>query len=68
MSGAHNVTKLINQEESRAIYMHCYDLVLNLAVGDCMKFSNIYKDTLDTLQEPRCLFVYMIYLLVKDLK
>ena len=49
MSGAHNrVTKLINQEESRAIYMHCYGLALNLAVGDCLKSSNIYKDTLDT--------------------
>ena len=49
MSGARKgVAKLINQEESRAIYMHCYGHALNLAVGDCMKSSKICKDTLDT--------------------
>jgi len=49
MSGARKgVAKIINQEESRAIYMHCYGHVLNLAVGDCMKSSKVCKDTLDT--------------------
>ena len=49
MSGIHKgVAKLINLEESRAIYMHCYGHTLNLAVGDCMKSSKICKDTLDT--------------------
>ena len=49
MSGSRKgVAKLINQEESRAIYMHCYGHALNLAVGDCMKSSKICKDTLDT--------------------
>ena len=52
MSGAcKGVAKLINQEESRAIYMHCYGHALNLAVGDCMKSSKICKDSLDTAFE-----------------
>ena len=42
MSGFHKgVAKLINQEESHAIYMHCYGHALNLAVNDCMKSSKI---------------------------
>ena len=49
MSGARKgVAKLINQEESCAIYMHCYGHALNLAVGNCIKYSNICKDSLDT--------------------
>ena len=49
MSGAcKGVAKLINQEESHAIYMQCYGHALNLAFGDCMKSSMICKDTLDT--------------------
>ena len=49
MSGAHKgVAKLINQEESRTIYMHCYGHALNIAVADCMESSKICKDTLDT--------------------
>jgi len=52
MSGAcKGVAKLINQEESHAIYMHCYGHALNLADGDCiicMKSSKVCKDTLDT--------------------
>jgi len=51
-SGARKgVAKIINQEESRAIYMHYYGHALNLAVGDCMKSSKVCKDTLDTLFE-----------------
>jgi len=49
MSGAcKDVVKLINQEESHAIYMHCYGYVSTLAVGDCMKSPSICKDTLQT--------------------
>jgi len=37
MSVAHRgVAKLINQEDSRTIYMHCYGHALNQAVGDCI--------------------------------
>ena len=44
MSGAcKDVAKLINQEESCVIYMHCYGHALNLAVGDCMKSSKICR-------------------------
>jgi len=43
-----SVAKLINQEDSHAIYMHWYGHALNLVVGDCMKSSKICKDTLDT--------------------
>ena len=37
MSVAHRgVAKLINQEDSPTIYMHCYGHALNQAVGDCI--------------------------------
>jgi len=48
MSGARKgVAKLITQEGSHAICIHCYAHALNLAVGDCMMSSNICKDTLE---------------------
>ena len=45
MSSAHKgVAKLINLEESCAIYIHCDGHVLNLAVGNCMKSSKVCKE------------------------
>ena len=38
-------------EESLAIYMHCYGHALNLAVSGCMKSSKICKDALDAAFE-----------------
>ena len=52
MNGARKgVAKLIDQEESCVIYMHCYGHALNLAVCNCMKSSKICKDSQDTAFE-----------------
>ena len=50
MSGAKTgVAKQISDnEESRAIYTHCYGHALNLAAGDSIKKSKIMYDPLDT--------------------
>jgi len=52
MCGAHNgvATKLL-QEESRALYTHCYAHTLNLAVADTIKKSKLCRDALDTAFE-----------------
>lgn len=52
MSGTRGgVAALIQQEESRAIYTHCYGHALNLACGDAVKTCSIMKDALDTSYE-----------------
>ena len=48
MSGARKgVATMIMQEESRALYAHCYGHALNLAVADTVKQSKICRDALD---------------------
>ena len=48
MRGARNgVAKQLNDEESRAVYIHCYGHALSLAAGDSIKNSKIMKDALD---------------------
>ena len=52
MSGAKKgVAAIIMQEESRALYTHCYGHALNLAVADTVKQSKICRDALDTAFE-----------------
>ena len=52
MSGArHGVATKILEEESRAVYTHCYAHSLNLAVSDTVKKSKICRDALDTAFE-----------------
>lgn len=52
MSGArHGVATKILEEESRAVYTHCYAHSLNLAVADTVKKSKICRDALDTAFE-----------------
>ena len=45
------VAKQIKEEESRALFTHCYMHLLNLAVGDVNKNSKLMKDALETPHE-----------------
>ena len=48
MRGARNgVAKQLSDEESRAVYIHCYGNALSLAAGDSIKNSKVMKDALD---------------------
>ena len=47
-SNKHGVSKLVNDLESRAVYMHCYGHALNLAAGDTLKKCKLLKDALET--------------------
>ena len=52
MSGAKSgVAVQIKNEESRALYTHCYAHSINLAVGDTMKSCPVLKDTIDNTYE-----------------
>lgn len=52
MSGSRGgVAALIQQEEPRAIYTHCYGHALNLACGDAIKTCQLMKNALDTAYE-----------------
>ena len=52
MSGSKGgVAALIQQEEPRAVYTHCYGHALNLACGDAVKKCELMKNTLDTSYE-----------------
>ena len=52
MSGARKgVVTIITQEESRALYTHCYGHALNLAIADMVKQSKVCRDALDTAFE-----------------
>ena len=52
MSGTRKgVAAIITQEESRALYTHCYGHALNLAVTDTVKQSKVCRDALDTAFE-----------------
>ena len=39
------------QEETKALYTHCYGHALNLACADAIKHTKVLKDTLDTAHE-----------------
>ena len=45
------VAKQIKEQESRALFTHCYTRSLNLAVGDAIKSSKLMKDALETTHE-----------------
>ena len=52
MRGSRNgIAKVLNDEEPRAVYTHCYGHSLNLAVGDSVKGSKIMKSSLDVVFE-----------------
>ena len=52
MSGVRNgVAKVLNDEESRAVYTHCYGHCLNLAIGDTIKKSKVMKSCLEVVYE-----------------
>ncbi len=48
----------ILQEESRAIFLHCYGHALNLAASDAIKQSKVLRDVLDTTAEISNLLKY----------
>ena len=59
MSGIRNGVKtVIQREEKRAIYTHCYGHALNLAAGDTVKKQKLLRDTLDTTAEISKLLKY----------
>ena len=45
------VATLIQHEEPRAIYIHCYGHALNLACGDAIKKCEVMRNALDTSYE-----------------
>ncbi len=52
MSGQRSgVAKRVQNEESRAVFTHCYSHSLNLAASDSIKRSKLMKSTLDTTYE-----------------
>ena len=52
MQGARNgVAKRLADEESRAVYTHCYGHTLNLAASDTLRQLKLLKDALDTTSE-----------------
>ena len=52
MQGARNgVAKRLADEESRAVYTHCYGHALNLAASDTLRQLKLLKDALDTTSE-----------------
>lgn len=50
--------KQTTDEESRAVYMHCYGHALKLAVGDAVKQSKVMRDAMDTTYEVSKLIKY----------
>ena len=52
MTGPKNgVAKLLLDDEPRALYTHCYELALNLAVGDFVKQCGLMRSALDVLAD-----------------
>ena len=52
MSGSRSgVVKLVQEEEPRAVYMHCYGPALNLACSDSVKGCQLMKDAHDIVYE-----------------
>ena len=59
MAGAKNgVAVQLANEESRAIFTHCYGHALNLAAGDTIKKNKVLRDALDTTLEMSKLIKY----------
>ena len=59
MTGVRNgVAKQISNEESRAVFSHCYGHALNLAVGDTIKQIKVLKDVFDVIYEVTKLIKY----------
>ncbi|XP_053398113.1 zinc finger MYM-type protein 1-like [Mercenaria mercenaria] len=59
MSGAKKgVATQLSSREPRAVYTHCYEHALNLAVGDTVKRSKVMRDVLDTVNEMSKLIKY----------
>ena len=48
----------LHHVEERAIFTHCYDHALNLAVADVVKQSKVIRDVLDTVGEINKLLKY----------
>ena len=52
MAGSRSgVATLVQQEEPRAVFTHCYGHALNLACSDSLKGSKLMKDALDIVYE-----------------
>ena len=52
MAGIRNgVAKKIRDEEPRAVFTHCYEHSLNLAVSDTIKKSSVMKNSFNTVHE-----------------
>ena len=50
MSGAKKgVAKKLHEEESRAVFTHCYGHALNLVLSDCVKKCKGMKSTFDVV-------------------
>ena len=50
-SSRSGVATLVQQEEPRAVFTHCYRHALNLACSDSLKGSKLIKDALDIVYE-----------------
>ena len=52
MAGSRSgVATLVQKEEPRAVFMHCYKHALNLASSDPLKGRKLMKDALDIVYE-----------------
>ena len=50
------VERQLHDEESSAVYAHCYGLALNLACGNAIKQCGLIKDILDIMHGLKELF------------
>ena len=52
ISGAKgSVANIISDDESRAVYIHCYGHALHISVGDTVKQCKVMRSALDTAYE-----------------
>ena len=52
MSGAKGgVAKLINDDEPRTVYTHCYEHALNLSAGNTVKQCRVMRSALETVYD-----------------
>ena len=66
MDPGQELSKLVQDEEPRAVYTHCYGHALNLACSDSVKRCKLMKDALDIVYEitkvikksPQCDFTF----------
>ena len=57
-SSKHDIAKHKSELEPRAVYIHCFDHVLNLAAADALKQSKLMKDSLEITREITKLIKY----------